>query len=159
MRDGTLVIGVGSSHGDDRAGWLVVERLLQQEPAAAARSVNSPAAILDSLDGINELHVIDAVDGQSPGRWHCWNWPAGQLLQLRSTSSHAFDLPSTLGVAQTLNRLPARVFVHGIEGTNFSPAADMTTAVRQACEHFVMQFNETDWDARTISGGRSVTSG
>lgn len=70
----TLVIGVGSPHGDDQAGWEVVKRLggdfkeisshsAGQQQLVYFRTAVVPPDMLDWLDGVDTAHVIDACIG------------------------------------------------------------------------------------------------
>lgn len=65
MRD-TLIVGIGSPHGSDRAGWLAAE-LLQSHIATLAlayrcscRIAQVPHQLLDWLQGQETAHLIDA---------------------------------------------------------------------------------------------------
>ena len=61
LKERTLVVGLGSSHGDDQAGWKVIEQLeLIQLPGVELRRANVPHDIVDWLDGQGTLHLIDA---------------------------------------------------------------------------------------------------
>jgi Ni,Fe-hydrogenase maturation factor len=59
---GTLIVGIGSPHGDDQAGWKVIERLepLQwQWPSVELRQATVPHDLIDWLEGKATLHLID----------------------------------------------------------------------------------------------------
>ena len=56
----TLVVGIGSSHGDDQAGWKVIEQLERlQLPGIELRQATVPHDIVDWLSGNIALHIID----------------------------------------------------------------------------------------------------
>lgn len=56
----TLVVGVGSPHGDDQAGWKVIEQLERlQLPGIELRQASVPHDIVDWLDEQHALHIID----------------------------------------------------------------------------------------------------
>lgn len=56
----TLVVGIGSSHGDDQAGWKVIEQLERlQLPGIELRQATVPHDIVDWLGGKLALHIID----------------------------------------------------------------------------------------------------
>src|SRR5688572_26163325 len=49
----TLVVGIGSDHGDDRVGWLVADALQTRAPAdVSVRHAKTPLDLLDWLDEI-----------------------------------------------------------------------------------------------------------
>ena len=66
----TLVVGIGSSHGDDQAGWKVIEQLERlQLPGIELRQATVPHDIVDWLGGNIALHIIDGClsnDGLNP---------------------------------------------------------------------------------------------
>lgn len=88
MRTETLFVGVGSPHGDDRAGWLVADALSdlfgtdvstqasgtlnagglpsRKYPSLAIRKTCIPADLLDWLDGAAKLIICDALCGAGP---------------------------------------------------------------------------------------------
>ncbi len=61
-----LVAGIGSSHGDDKAGWCVVERL---EPYLGnetdLRKLRFPIELMDWIERRRVLHLIDSYDASS----------------------------------------------------------------------------------------------
>ncbi|MFV2065944.1 MAG: hypothetical protein ACC645_03120 [Pirellulales bacterium] len=57
----TRIIGLGSPHGDDQAGWLAVDRLAQiDELDAQPIALRITTDLLDYLDGCQHLILIDA---------------------------------------------------------------------------------------------------
>ncbi len=60
-----LIAGIGSPHGDDRAGWAVIDhlssRLNSSQPNVTVRRIKVPHELIDHLDGVNELHLVDAA--------------------------------------------------------------------------------------------------
>lgn len=91
----TLIAGIGSSHGDDRVGWLVAElvreRLVRRFrpcpvcgigvrlPGGArcgeARRITVPVDLLDQLDDVDQLHLVDACRTDAPaGTLERINW-------------------------------------------------------------------------------------
>ena len=56
----TLVVGIGSPHGDDQAGWKVVEQLERlQLPGVELRQASVPHDLVDWLGEQFALHIID----------------------------------------------------------------------------------------------------
>jgi Ni,Fe-hydrogenase maturation factor len=131
----TLLVGIGSPHGDDRAGWEVV-RLVQNRlrSRGLVRCAQTPAELLDWLDGVERLEICDAVydaaydtAGRAAGYAHrgvgldettdpvrCWQWPSNELQQTEFRGSHDLSLPAVLELAEALGRLPARVRIWGV---------------------------------------------
>lgn len=140
----TLLVGIGSPHGDDQVGWLVVDELREQLENAKEihfRKVSSPGDLLHSLEGVTRLVVCDACrthnDGDSLGSAHDWQyrriyrcqWPTPFDAPLRSSSSHAFQLPNVLRLAERLRILPPTVIVFGIVSEHFEPFGEVSPSL------------------------------
>ncbi len=124
----TLIIGLGSAHGDDTAGWRVVELLRSVLiDGVELHCVAHPIDILEQLQGISDLHVCDACRGGQPrGHLHRWQWPefVERTTHARD-SSHAMSLDEALRLAERLGLLPPRVTIWGIDvGDPSSAGAD-----------------------------------
>ncbi len=168
----TLIIGVGSPHGDDRAGWEVIDRLME-EIATEVASVNAtslqlhkaavPHDILDWLTSDTIVHIIDAsVDVAPEVRCYliasetnklsireltlnslpatcCEQDPIACRLQLRSNSTHQFDLLASLELALALGRMPKTVLLWTITISQTKAAAALSnstqTLVHQCARH------------------------
>jgi hydrogenase maturation protease len=130
-----LVIGIGSPHGDDRAGWEVVERLRAMDLRFASNRLHKAAVPHDALDWFDPqttTHVVDAIAIHSDRllRFELARDPQGNLQTLltdqdqgrhpvafpalRSHSTHQFDLRSVLELAAALNTLPRRIVLWAI---------------------------------------------
>jgi hydrogenase maturation protease len=151
----TLIVGLGSPHGDDQLGWRVAERLALELASSDidVRTARSAGELLDWLGGFDQLIVCDACENQgSPGRVHCWNWPAAELSLARASGSHDFGLASTLALADELGYLPGVVIVVAVEEQKHGPAAEMSPevaeSVPQVVELILREFN----DARSLAG-------
>jgi hydrogenase maturation protease len=107
----TRVIGLGSPFGDDRAGWLVVERLRTRVPAGIdCIALDRPGAALAAyLVGCARVILVDAA---------LTGAPAGTLLTARAedidntggrVSSHGGDLHTALALAAAISERPPQV--------------------------------------------------
>lgn len=91
-RQETLLVGLGSPHGDDQAGWLVAEALADRvdvPPHCRVRQAAVPVDMLDWLDEIHTLHIIDACRGESViGTVHrqVWTEPSAAVAAARVPS-------------------------------------------------------------------------
>jgi hydrogenase maturation protease len=129
-----LFIGLGSAHGDDRAGWLVADDLAALAPTTLLiRRAAAPMDLLHWLDGIRRLGVCDACCGAGrAGHWQRWTWPTAAIDCLRATGSHDLGLPAVLNLAARLGLLPDEVFVWGIEVAQCQPNDAVSSAVAAA---------------------------
>lgn len=131
----TLIVGIGSPHGDDRAGWLVADRLaaVLGPNQAEIRRAASPMDLLDWLDDVGRLVICDACRGlQRAGQLRRWNWPASELPPVAWSGTHDLPLPAALALAQRLGRLPEQVVVWAIEGAGGSAADSLSVEVAAA---------------------------
>jgi hydrogenase maturation protease len=86
-----------------------------------------PAGLLDLWEGAHLAIVVDAVrpSGDGPGGFHRVEVEvdAGlpRLGAARAVSSHGVGPGDVVELARALNRLPERLVLYGIEGTDFSP--------------------------------------
>lgn len=142
----TLVVGIGSPHGDDQAGWRVIESLRTfSELAVDLRIAAVPHDLLDWLAGRDELHIIDSLAGVSEpwagvcGQWRMERDTFGAIhfrsacgcdfleTQDRIASSHGIALLETLALASTLQLLPDRVHLWVIPGFDYRPQAALSS--------------------------------
>ncbi|HEX4145482.1 MAG TPA: hydrogenase maturation protease [Pirellulales bacterium] len=145
MKSETLVVGLGSSHGDDQFGWHVAEQLAAQLdiPGVTVRRALSPADILDWLDEVERLIVCDACQNLgAPGRLHRWRWPDDRLSELRFAGSHDLGLSAALGLAERLGVFPAEVSIWCGEGIDFGAGQSMSPVVQTAASDLVRQIQD-----------------
>jgi hydrogenase maturation protease len=140
MRTPSLVIGIGSPHGDDCVGWEVTRRVaVVAGEELPVRCVRSPVELLDWLDGVAALEICDAVVGDSAaGTVTCWQWPAPEIEQAPFLGTHDLSLPVVLALAEKLKRLPPIVRIWGVgikaSGALAPLSEDAAAAVSMAAE-------------------------
>jgi hydrogenase maturation protease len=133
------VVCVGNAlRGDDGAGPAVAERLRELAPGLdVVVESGEPAALLDALDGADEVILVDAVRSGAP---------AGSIQRVdvdiqrnhlisndfSTASTHGLGVAEALELARALGRLPAAVTVYGIEGRDFTLGAPLSAAVARA---------------------------
>jgi len=137
------IFGIGNRYrGDDAAGIEVALRL-RDEPLAGATAVSvrdgDPSGLLDAWTGAETVIVVDAVRSGAPaGTVHRRQADARPLGgALASVSSHALSLGDVIELARTIDRLPPRLIVYGIEADSLETGAAMTPAVRAAVSDVV----------------------
>jgi hydrogenase maturation protease len=134
------VIGLGNDHrGDDAAGLAAARRLQQRlaelAPAACVRAHGGePVDLLHLWDGADLAVLIDAADDGGP---------AGRILRVaygedalprgrRGASSHAFDLPLALELAERMDALPPRLVLYLLTGAGFAAGTPLAPEVEAA---------------------------
>ena len=137
----SLLVGIGSPHGDDRVGWLIARRIGELLGAhLPVKIARTPAELLDWLEGIDTLHVCDAVvDEAAVGTVRCWDWPAREIECVRFGGSHDIPLMSALALAEQLGRLPPKVRIWGVVIGETRELGSMSSAVTDAVAEIVVQ--------------------
>jgi len=146
----TVVIGVGNDfRGDDGAGAAVLARLAGHVSAGVDLVVSDgePANLLEAWAGASVAIVVDAVQAGSapPGALHrveiarlrAGHGPAPVRESAGLSGSHQLGLGSAIGLAQVLGRVPARLIVHGIQGSDFTLGAGLSEPVAGAIDDLV----------------------
>lgn len=147
QREKTLIVGIGSAHGDDQAGWLVVDEIARQFPDRSlitVRRASVPLDLIDWLDDVRILHLVDAVEVSDDGRGvYRLRWQAGTLVCLSDNSdtdavsfqqpcrsSHGFSVTDVLRLAEKTDLLPETIVVWAIPGSDFQPGSPLTELCR-----------------------------
>ncbi len=141
MAGRTILVGVGSQHGDDQVGLRVAERLARcSGPTVEVRLAASPSELLDWLEGADQLVVCDACRIPAPvGSVFRWTWPAAEIENTRFSGSHDLSLPAVLTLAEQLGRLPPRVSVWGISISAAQPTGPVSAEAAAAVPSVVEQ--------------------
>lgn len=119
-----IVMGLGSPHGDDQAGWLIVEELAARGyPPSQLRRLRHPAELLDHLTADETCLICDACQAADSERVSCWMWPDERLTGLRGHGTHDMAVSEVLELARTLHRCPPKVEVWAVGGEAWLPNA------------------------------------
>ncbi|MGO9124884.1 MAG: hydrogenase maturation protease [Terriglobales bacterium] len=135
------VIGCGNlDRGDDAAGVLVARRLRTLGIEAEEQSGES-VSLMDSWQGFQNVVVVDALcSDHATGEVTIWDACARPLPKAAlQCSTHGFGLYEAVELARTLNRLPDKLLIYGIEGKQFSPGARPSPEVERAVESVAQQ--------------------
>ena len=87
----SLIVGLGSPHGDDQLGWVAIDRLRPRLPAGIVRATRSAAgsSCSSALEGQDAAVVIDAAaPAGRPGTIRSFAWPSPELARCAS-AEHA----------------------------------------------------------------------
>jgi hydrogenase maturation protease len=129
-----LVAGFGSPHGDDQAGWRVIE-ILKARPELPVRAVAYREAtnLIADLNGCDRLIVVDACRSGDPvGTLTRLTWPDPRIDERHSHSTHGVDVCCALRLAERLGWLPAEVEIFGIEIRECEPGHELTYEVLES---------------------------
>jgi hydrogenase maturation protease len=133
-------VALGSPHGDDRAGWEVVERVRREDLSLDTVVLHDPVGLLDCLEGCACVVLVDACrSGAEPGTIRRFTWPAPELDRQGGPSTHGLGVVGALALAEALGRLPPRVVLFGVEAAACEAGAALSTAVRGALPELCRQ--------------------
>ncbi len=140
----TLIVGIGSPHGDDQAGWLVARKLAERLPSTVTvRIARSPSELLNWLDGVERLIICDACQaGDAAGTIRRWQWPADELNEVRWSSTHDMPLPAALSLAERLEQMPNDVVIWSVEADDTTLISTESAKVSAAVDHLACRIEQ-----------------
>ena len=153
-----FVAGLGSHHGDDQAGWLVVDRLRDRGfPGERLAQLRHPVDLMDVMDVTKWLVVCDACSGSGqPGtiRHMCWPLPISTFARIASDEGHGLSIPikttqpaitfpgfsgshdlsldDVMELAQQLGTLPVTAEIWTLEGNAWVPGSGPSDEIQSA---------------------------
>jgi hydrogenase maturation protease len=139
------VIGVGSPHGDDRLGWVVIEVLKQSArlapllPQRLRLDVRDRPGVmlLSAWHGAHTVILVDAV---------CSGAAPGSALRLADAdinppgsgvSTHDYGVAAAVALARALQQLPATLVLLGLEADPSSRGESLSPSLQAALPAFV----------------------
>ena len=90
----SLIVGLGSPHGDDQVGWAAIDRLRARLPAGiSARKVRGGLELLESSGRARQRSIVidAAAPAGQPGLIRSFAWPCPELAQMRPGARTAWD--------------------------------------------------------------------
>jgi hydrogenase maturation protease len=142
---GTIrVIGVGNVwRGDDAAGLLAARRLRERLGLSVEviEAEGDGLAILDLMEGIEQVILIDAVKGAGrPGATTRFDLTAeSRWGTVVPCSTHAIGVADAIDLARALERLPKKIILYGIEIDSVESGASLSESVREGLDLVVEQ--------------------
>ncbi|MCL6475617.1 MAG: hydrogenase maturation protease [Firmicutes bacterium] len=137
-----IVIGIGNPYRrDDGAGIAVVRRirLLAPRDVEVIECPGDLTMVLDIWQGFGRVIVVDAMrSGRAAGEVMRFDASTQTLpANMRFSSTHAMGLNEILALAHALNRLPQKLVIYGIEGSDFGEGEGLSEEVAKAVEDVV----------------------
>mgnify|MGYP002640210756 CR=1 FL=1 len=167
MQQQRLLIGVGNTfRSDDGVGRVLAHQIAEMDLPGVdvVEATGEGAALMDAWQGYARVYILDAVSsGAIPGtiyriEAHREPVPTGFFHY----STHAFSVAEAIELARSLDLLPERLILYGIEGTCFDHGVTLTPSVEEAGRTVVKQVcvelgsprisdEPGDTDARSVS--------
>jgi hydrogenase maturation protease len=135
------IIGIGNALRHDDDAGLEVVRLVRARTDSAAIALDAhpgeAISLLDVWDGADAVVLVDALQSGSEigaiTRIDASTTPVPAEL-VGAHSTHAIGIAEAIELARALDRLPARVIIYAIEGSNFQSGSGLSPAVAAAIE-------------------------
>ncbi|MGZ5248901.1 MAG: hydrogenase maturation protease [Caldimonas sp.] len=135
----TAILGIGSPHGDDRAGWIAIEAfelaLPECERAAAGvrtHVLDHPATLLWHLRGVERAILIDAQHGGDQPGTIALVQPGSLRFGAPRASTHGVGVAEVLALGAILQMLPRELTVIGIAVGDCTPDTEVSTPAARA---------------------------
>ncbi|TWU46701.1 hypothetical protein [Rubripirellula reticaptiva] len=127
----TIVIGVGSPHGDDQFGWVVIDQLdLRQLRGAKTLKISNPVDLIPYLASYEHVVLVDACIGLPRGQDFLRLGYANaidreRIQKLPCRSTHDFGIHLALRTAEVLGERTEHVALWIGRGESFERMSDM----------------------------------
>lgn len=130
-----LIIGVGNEYRRDDGAGIEAARQIDKfnlPQVQVLEHSGEGASLLEHFHEADLVIIIDAAQSESsPGAVHLFDAIHSPIpSNFFNYSTHAFSVAEAVELARTLNKLPTRLLVYGIEGTDFSAGIGLTEAVQ-----------------------------
>lgn len=128
-----ILVSLGNIYRrDDAVGPVILERFCD---CRRYHCDGDPLGLMAALEGEETALLVDAMEGEKPGRIHRWTWGETPPEKFAPRlSSHALSLFSILELLGQSNRLPRRVTVFALEGEDFSWGQGFTPEVEASLD-------------------------
>jgi hydrogenase maturation protease len=143
-----LIIGIGNEfRGDDAIGIVVVTRLRQQSiPGYKIIEYSGEGSGLVNLwKDADKIIVIDAAfSGAEPGTIYRFEIgrDAISVKLFKGYSTHAIGLAEAIELSRTLDSMPKKMIVYGIEGKSYETGRELSEEVIAASEKVIARIIE-----------------
>jgi len=131
-----LIIGAGNTYrGDDGVGIAVARQLSRQilPEVKVIEEGGEGTALVEAWKGYDFVILVDAIhSGVLPGSIRRFDAIDEKIpSEFFRHSTHAFGVAGAIELARTLNELPSRLIVYGIEGQNFALGQTLSPMVEK----------------------------
>jgi len=134
----TVVIGVGNAlRGDDAAGLNVARLLSKRGITNVHESSGETFSLMELWSNADTVLLADAAQsGAKPGEVSRFDVSTQPLpTEFLHCSTHAFGVAEAVELARSMETLPPRVIIFGIEGVSFEHGDELTPEVATGVEH------------------------
>lgn len=138
-----VVIGIGNDFRSDDAVGLYVARKIDEtgfENVYAVAGISDGTSLLEHWHTAKAAFIVDCViSGAKPGDIIRFD-AIKEIIPTKlfsGYSTHAFNVAEAINLAKSLEQLPPRLIVYGIEGSNFSFGSVISAEVKEAASKVI----------------------
>jgi len=129
-----LIVGIGNEYRSDDAAGILVARAIEGENLPGVSVIEQSgdgAALMDRWKEAESVFLVDAVSsGAPPGTVYRIDARTEQLPEyLLPFSTHAFGVAQAVELARSMNNLPPKLIIFGIEGKDFDSGVNVSGQV------------------------------
>jgi hydrogenase maturation protease len=140
----TMLIGVGNEfRHDDAVGLFILRNLRDLVPATitTVEASGEGTALIELWQNSHTVYLFDAVfSGAEIATIHRIDAQQQSVpAKFFHYSTHAFSVAEAVELARSLNQLPAKLILYGVEGKNFAMGIGLSEAVKHAAEIVIQQ--------------------
>lgn len=155
------IIGIGSSFGDDRIGWEVLDALKESGvperfPAGwvTLHYCDAPVSLPGLLAGAGSAILVDAMHGeQGSGAGTVRELTLHEVhMDAAALSNHRFGVAESLALGRELGMLPRAIILFGIELEHCDASRGVSVAVRAAVPGLVRRLENEVRRLLQVSG-------
>ncbi len=153
----TLVMGIGSHHGDDGIGWAVIDQLIER-PMDGVCFVKAqvPLDLLDTIDEVSEVHLVDAAVGLDPSESllrlnYSIPFERAALGSISMMGTHGMSVTEVLRIAESLGVYTGHVTIWLCKGQSYQPFEELSEVARQSVSRCVSELVKELRSARTVA--------
>ncbi|MBM3208246.1 MAG: hydrogenase maturation protease [Chlamydiae bacterium] len=143
VMDELIIIGIGNPfRGDDRAGWVAIERLAEQnEKLPLNKTRGDVGELVDKLGSHKKVIIIDACRSEDPaGTWKKIDAIKDQMpSEAPVTSTHGATLSQVIEMAKNLDRMPEELTIFAISGKDYDLDESLTNDVDKAISAVIQE--------------------
>jgi hydrogenase maturation protease len=142
------IIGIGNAaRGDDGVGIRCIQQLREKKipNADIIEATGEGTELMDFFTLYKNILICDAVRGLSEaGKIHFFDAQKDKIpTDFFKYSTHIFGLAEAIELSRALEKLPAKLYVYGIEGENFSAGQSLSSNVAKALEMVIRKIEDT----------------
>jgi len=154
-----LVIGVGNEYRRDDGLGLMIARALQGtlSDVRVIEETGEGSALMEAWQEADSVILIDAVhSGGSPGKIYRLDAREKRIPpNFFRYSTHAFGAAEAIELARTLEELPPRLIIYGIEGKDFEAGEGLSSEVVSAGPELLQRVRD---EVECLKKGAGCTS-